>query len=90
MKKIKLPENISKNALYSLEYDENEKEINEFVETGKIENLVDSVESQPIAHNDLESYHWFFDFQFNGFWVSGGKFNWGKKNKTKINLTLYR
>ena len=88
MKKIKLPENISQNALYSLEYDENEKEINAFVEVGKFEDLVGLVEFQQISHNDLESYHWFFDFQFNGFWVSGGKFHWGKKNTTKITLTL--
>lgn len=88
MKKIELPESISQNAIYSLEYDENDKEINEFIETGKFENLVDSVEFQPIAHNDLESYHWFFDFQFNGFWISGGKFHLGTKDNTKITLSL--
>ena len=90
MKKIELPKSISEHMILSLEYDENDKEIKKFVEEGNIETLVKSVEFQTIFHNDLESYHWFCDYEFNIFWVSGGKFHWGDKDNTKINLTLFR
>ena len=35
-----------------------------------VQEIKDLAVQQPIFHNDLESYLWFFDFKYKDYWVS--------------------
>lgn len=84
-----LPEDISVHGIFKVAAQSNDPKVLNFINEGNFEELIRAVESKKIYHNDLESYHWFFDFEFNGFWVSGGQFHWLDKKRTKITLELY-
>ncbi len=48
--------------------------------------MIDAIQEQQLFFNDLDCYHWFFDFQVDGIWISSTAIN---NELTECTVDLY-
>ena len=48
--------------------------------------MIKAIEKRPIFWSNTRSYHWFFDFEFNGLWISSKHIN---NELTEIDVEVF-